>query len=203
MFSNTSHVPWLRRLRASLLPRSPGFHSGQYKPKLSYTSGIKTGVSPRTSVPPVSISLTMLQTHFSLHIPLTRKTNGPSLGAFREQWSFGSRRDLHLAFRGLKQISTGINGKWTWDTEHVAWREMVPQAKTNELRIQADLHLTKRNIEDRTSLRTGFQLFIAYFKTIVSRLLSTYRDKTAWLRIRLAALSCYCADHSELSQFFH
>lgn len=80
---------------------------------------------------------------------------------------------------------------------------MVPQAKTNELRIQADLHLTKRSIEDRTSLRAGFQLFIAYFKTGVSGLLSTYRDKNAWLRVRFAALSYYCADHSQLSQFFH
>jgi len=78
---------------------------------------------------------------------------------------------------------------------------MVLQAKTNELRIQADLNLTKRSTKDRTTLCTGFQLFIAYFNTDVSRLVSTYRDKTAWLRIRLADLLCYCADHSQLSQF--
>jgi hypothetical protein len=81
----------------------------------------------------------------------------------------------------------------------------VPQAKTNELRIHVDLNLTTRSIEDGTTLRTtlctGFQLFIAYFNIDVSRLVSPYRHKTAWLRIRLAALSCYCADHSQLSQF--
>ena len=100
MFSSTSRVPWLRRLIASLSPRSPGFHSGQYKRKLSCTSDIKTGVSPCTSVPPVSIAPPKLPTHPRLHAALTRKTNGRSLGAFREQWSFRSRRDLHLAFRG-------------------------------------------------------------------------------------------------------
>lgn len=124
MFSNTSRVPCLTRLIASLSSRSPGFHSGQYKRKLRCTIGIKTGVFPRISVPPVSITPPMLQTHFRLHAALTRKTNRPSLGAFREQWSFGSRRDLHLAFRGLKQIFTGRNVKWTWDTEHVVWRDM-------------------------------------------------------------------------------
>jgi hypothetical protein len=124
VFSNTSRVPWLRRLVASLSPRSAGFHSGQYNHKLSSTSDIKTGVSPWTSGFLFSITPPMLQTHLRLHAALTRKTNGRILGAFREQWSCGSRTDFHLAFRGLKQISTGRNGKWTWDKQHVVWREM-------------------------------------------------------------------------------
>jgi hypothetical protein len=75
-------------------------------------------------------------------------------------------------------------------------------ASKDKLRIQADLNLTKRSVEDRKILCTGIQLFIAYFNTDVSRLVSTHRDKTTWLRIRLAALSCYCANHSQLSQFW-
>ena len=106
-----------------------------------------------------------------------------------------------VARNGSEINSTLCREKWTRDKQHVVWPDMVLQAKTNELRIQADLNLTKRSTKDRTTLCTGFQLFIAYFNTDVSRLVSTYRDKTAWLRIRLADLLCYCADHSQLSQF--
>jgi hypothetical protein len=48
-------------------------------------SGSGTGFSPSTSVSPVSIIPPMLHTHLHLHVAVTRRTNGRSLGTFQKK----------------------------------------------------------------------------------------------------------------------
>ena len=57
-------------------------------------NGTGTGFSPSISVSPVSIIQPLLHTHFHLHVALTRRTNGRSMGTFQKDNLFRSRGAL-------------------------------------------------------------------------------------------------------------
>jgi hypothetical protein len=95
-----SGAPWLKRLGAFLSPRGPGFDRG-----CAGHSDTGTAVfSPFCSLPCQHHS-TLLHTHLHLHVALTRRKNGLSLGTFhktvifRHAGSFTKHKKL-LCFGG-------------------------------------------------------------------------------------------------------
>jgi hypothetical protein len=82
----------------------------------------KTGYSPSTPVFPVTIFPSMLHTHLHLHVALTRRTNGRSLGTFQKAKLFRKSRVIGRRAPSLKgpewegidwidTIRTGTNGR--------------------------------------------------------------------------------------------
>jgi hypothetical protein len=67
----------------------------------------KTGYSPSTSVSPVIIFPSMLHTHLHLHVALTRRTNGRSLGTFQKAKLFRKSRLIGRRAPPLKGTEWG------------------------------------------------------------------------------------------------
>jgi len=79
-------------------------------------SGGGTGFSPSTSGSPVTIHSSLVHTH--LHVAFTRRTNGRSLGTYRnnalsEIWNFWRERYFHVVFerslRGRLRSRKGLS----------------------------------------------------------------------------------------------
>jgi len=92
-----SHVflPWLRRLVAEFSMLCPGFD-----PRLVHVRFVVHNVAlGQVSLPvfhfsPVSVIPPTLHTSLHLHVALTGRTNGRSLGTFNKQFCFGNRGAL-------------------------------------------------------------------------------------------------------------